>query len=263
MITFRSEFLNNYDTYTFSFSEYAILETDADITDIYSNGYLPYTGNISLKYPVFYLARSLRVDTEKFKDTSENRRVDRKSGISDLTITKIPLHQFDINNKDFINFCLDYANERFSGNAMSGHRFTYILNSGIATDIFEFRNGENNNLLGYVLAVLDENTFHYWFSFYNSDYLDNFPIGKWMMWKMIKWSKENDINHIYLGTAYGKKALYKIRDFKGLEFFNGNIWDNDLKKLKHLCKNDNYRKEKDLFKLSDNPNQYIETILKK
>ena len=263
MIIFRSEFLNNYDTYTFSFSEYAILENNSDIKDIYGNGFLPFTGDISIKHPVFYLARSIRVNTEDFKDSSENRRVDRKSGIPNASIKRIPLNRFDISDKDFINFCLDYANERFSGNAMSETRFTYILNSDIATDIFEFRDNNNDILLGYVLAVVDKNTFHYWFSFYNSDYLDIFPIGKWMMWKMIKWSKENGINHIYLGTAYGKKALYKIRDFKGLEYFDGNKWNKDLKKLKLLCKNDDEKKDKDYFKSLDNPNDYIETLLKK
>ncbi len=260
MKIFRSEFLNNYSTYTFSFAEYAISESKGDISDIYSKGFLPFTANTSINFPVFYLARSIRIDTLRFKDSSENRRVDRKSGLTNIQIAKIPLKEFDINNKQFLDFCINYAEERFSGNSMSIDRFKYILKCGIATDIFEFTS--EDKLLGYVLAVLNEDTLHYWFSFFDSSLLQSFPIGKWMMWKMIKWSKENDIKYIYLGTAYGKKALYKTRDFKALEYFDGNSWNDDLKQLKRLCKTDDIRKEGDFFKSLDNPNNYLESILK-
>ncbi|MDV7400299.1 hypothetical protein RZS08_53285, partial [Arthrospira platensis SPKY1] len=82
MKTFRSEFLNNYSTYTFAYAGYAVMESKEDIPLIYSKGYLPYTGNTELHYPVFYQARSLRVNTDLFEDSSENRRVERKiSGI--------------------------------------------------------------------------------------------------------------------------------------------------------------------------------------
>ncbi len=258
MKVFKSEFINDYNTYTFSYAEYAVMENSSDITNIYSNGFLPYTANVKINYPVFYLARSLRVNTSEFKDSSENRRVDRKSGILDTVISRTPLAEFDITSNEFIDFCLNYAGERFSGNAMNPDRFKYILSCGIATDIFEFR--KDNALLGYVIAVIYENTFHYWFSFFDSEYLNIFPIGKWMMWKMIKWSKENGIKYVYLGTTYGKKALYKIRDFKGLEFFNGNNWDNDLKRLKLLCKKDDEHRDTDYFKSLDNPNEYLDKI---
>ena len=44
--------------------------------------------------------------------------------------------------------------------------------------------------------------------------------------------------YIYLGTCYGEKALYKVRDFKGIEFYDGNKWMKDNKILKDLCKSD-------------------------
>ena len=43
---------------------------------------------------------------------------------------------------------------------------------------------------------------------------------------------------VYLGTCYGKKALYKVRDFKGIEFYDGNEWNDNVKVLKKLCKKD-------------------------
>ena len=261
MKIFKSEYSNNYNTYTFSFTEYALMENIDDIPKIYDQGFLPYTGNIKISYPIFYLSRSLRVNLSQFSDTSENKRVNKKFEDLSPEIQRIPLTSFDINDKNFIDFCLTYAKKKFSNNAMNEKRFLYILKNGLATDIFEFKDSSNGALLGFVLAVLNSNTFHYWFSFFNTDYKTNIPLGKWMMWKMIKWSKDKSMDYIYLGTAYGTKSLYKIRDFKGIEFFDGNIWNNDIKQLKSLCKSDSINKDQDFFKTINNPNKYLEQIL--
>ena len=263
MKIFKSEYLNDYSSYTFSYAEYAIKENDNDISGIYNKGYLPYTGKTDVNYPLFYLARSLRINLSKFMDSSENRRVNRKLNGAAPDIVRYDLRDFDIKDKKFIDFCMKYANERFSGNAMNPERFEYILNSGIATDIFKFSNPENDHLTGYVLAIVNDEIFHYWFSFYDTEYLESFPMGKWMMWRMIKWSQENKLKYIYLGTGYGTKSLYKIRDFKGLEYFDGNFWSSDIKLLKTLCKSDEENKEKDLFKIMENPNEYLKTIISK
>ncbi|HHH53222.1 MAG TPA: GNAT family N-acetyltransferase [Bacteroidetes bacterium] len=263
MKVFKSEYLNDYGNYSFGYTEYAIKENEEDITDIYLNGYLPYSANIKIKYPLFYLARSLRVKLSKFNDSSENRRINRKMEEIAPQIIRYNLSDFDIQNNEFIDFCMRYANERFSENVMSQQRFNNILNLGIATDIFEFINPQSNKPLGYVLAVINEEIFHYWFSFYNTELLNAVPIGKWLMWRMIKWSKENNLKYIFLGTGYGTKSLYKIRDFKGLEFFDGNFWNSDIKHLKTLCKADEEKKDRDQFKLLENPNEYLKTIISK
>ena len=58
------------------------------------------------------------------------------------------------------------------------------------------------------------------------------------MEKVIFYAKKNKMKFIYLGTCYGEKALYKVRDFKGIEYFDGVKWNNSIKTLKKLCKND-------------------------
>ena len=59
-----------------------------------------------------------------------------------------------------------------------------------------------------------------------------------MMEHIIHHAKKNYKKYIYLGTCYGKDSLYKVRDFKGIEFFDGNKWIDDIEKLKSFCKID-------------------------
>jgi hypothetical protein len=59
------------------------------------------------------------------------------------------------------------------------------------------------------------------------------------MFSVIDWAKQQNLQEVYLGTCYGEKAMYKMRDFKGLSFFDGNEWNADMKLLKSKCKTDN------------------------
>ena len=59
----------------------------------------------------------------------------------------------------------------------------------------------------------------------------------------------NNKKNIYLGTAYKPAALYKIRDHKGLEFWDGQKWNTDTKILKDWCQTDLEPKASDRFKL--------------
>ena len=79
---------------------------------------------------------------------------------------------------------------------------------------------------------------HYWYSFFDVAYLKSHSLGKWMMWRTIHWAKENNLDYVYLGTCYKEKALYKVRDHKGVEFFDGVRWNEDVELLKYLCKKD-------------------------
>jgi hypothetical protein len=70
---------------------------------------------------------------------------------------------------------------------------------------------------------------------------------------MIDWAYKNNLKYVYLGTSYGEKSLYKVRDFKGLSFFDGNRWNSDMKLLKNKCKSDKdlnkdyFKQDTDLF----------------
>ncbi len=246
MRIFYSEFNSNYSTYTFGYAVYAIADKQEEIEEIYEKGFLPYSADISKVEEIFYLCRSLRVRLSDFSDSSENKRINRKMEGLEPELECIALKDFDINNADFQAFCLHYAKERFVGGSLSQERWAYILKRGNGTHILRFRRG--GKVLGYVLVGLHGGAVHYWFSFYDLEISQDLPLGKWLMWRTIKWAQDEGREFVYLGTCYKESGLYKVRDHKGVEYFNGSGWSNDTVRLKELCKSDGGEHESDIFK---------------
>jgi len=245
MKIFFSEYQAQYASYTFSYAVYCLKEKDEELPQILEKGFLPYTDNLTIKKDIFYMARSVRINLEDFKDTSENKRVDRKIIPLNIELKVYKKREFTIDS--FLDFCLNYAGERFADGNMDRDRFNYIFNKSYFSHIFVFQSVDE--IYGYVFGSLIDNVFHYWYAFFNTGYMREYSLGKWMMWKIVSWAKESGLNYIYIGTAYKTKALYKIRDHKGIEFFDGFSWNNDTKLLKHLCRTDEEKfREQDILK---------------
>jgi leucyl-tRNA---protein transferase len=234
MKTFLSENTPDYSTYTFNYTMYAVKENQAELDEIYERGFLPYTGNTAIEREIFYLARSLRVNIANFDSTSENRRVCRLVEPLDIKLDVIAKSLFDLNDSVFKAFCGNYIAERIGDDNMSLERWDYILKQETGTHIFKFYN--ENKVFGYVLAAITPKAVQYWFAFFDTEYMRTHSLGKYMMWAAIDWAKQNQKQYVYLGTAYKPAALYKIRDHKGLEYFDGNGWNQDIKQLKHGVK---------------------------
>ncbi len=223
-----------YQDYTFNYAVYAI-PTNEELDLAYSMGFLPYTGNLSLEQCYFYLCRSLRIDLNKFEINSENKRVFKKIDPENVKLSVLTVQEF-LENKSAIKFCFDYIRERFPEKAMTEERFQYILNilEGLEVYQLEFQ----GRMIAYILIVQGEKSAHYWFSFYSLDLSKEIPVGKFSMTYMINHFKTKALDYLYLGTCYGTKSLYKARDYKGMEYFDGAGWNNSLQSLKVLCKND-------------------------
>lgn len=231
-----SEFNRQYQTYSFGYCLYACPEQVSEIPEAYDRGFLPYSADTSLAAPVFYLARSLRVSLHDFTDTSENRRVERKMLPLSISMQVEDRNSFRL-DKEIEQFCLAYAAERFAHQAMPASRLQYVLQHDLGNCFMTFR--REGELIGLVYGASYGEMFHYWFSFYDTQYLDAAaPLGKWMMWKAIHWAREQGKKYVYLGTCYGPSALYKVRDFKGLSFYDGLAWSADLLDLKTRCNQD-------------------------
>nr|MBS0037165.1 GNAT family N-acetyltransferase [Saprospiraceae bacterium] len=259
MRIFYSEFNPYYESYSFPYGVYAVPENREDITEVYESGFLPFTGDLRLKESVFYKARSLRVNLEKFEDGSENRRTAGK--FEGLNIVLKPLLKNPIENPDFRSFAMEYTDKRFKGGSMDENRLSYVLSRSYLSNTYLF--SLDKKPIAYLLAVENSDVFHYWFCFFDLSLSKQLPLGKFLMHRGIQLAMSKGCRHIYLGTCYGTHSLYKARDFKGVEFHDGNRWVNDLKLLKKKCAADseeNFRKL-DQFKSAKDPNQFIELII--
>lgn len=223
-----------YEDYTFLYAIYAVPEAQ-ELALAYSQGFLPYTGNLQLRPPHFYLCRSLRVDLEKFELGSENRRILNKLDANKIQHNILRIEHFQ-SDPSALAFCMRYIESRLPSGALRQERLTYILELLPALNVHQIKYEEV--LLGYVLMVETYRMCHYWFAFYNLELDLPVPLGKFLMTYMIEWGRKKENTHIYLGTCYQTKSLYKARDFKGIEYFDGSKWKSDLNHLKALCKRD-------------------------
>jgi hypothetical protein len=254
MKTFMSEFLTDYTTYTFGYTKYAIAESHSELDVIYGQGFLPYTGNLTLDQNIFYFCRSLRVDLASFEHNSENRRVLKRIEPLNIEVVIHDKSSFDFTNPEFEDFCIAYTHSRFYHEGMSTERFRYVMSRSYANKIFEFRS--EGKVIGYTLAVVTETFMHHWFCFFETELMnDQIPLGKYLMQFTIDRSKKQWLQYAYLWTCYKETGLYKVRDFKGVEFWDGNVRSKDTELIRVLCRTDNETKYKDNFK--NNPAYYL------
>ena len=257
MKIFFSESKADYATYTFNYGIYCLQENPDELDAILDQGFLPYSGNPQLTSDLFYLARSLRINAELHQETSENRRVNRKLEPENIQLEIVAKSDF-VRNDAFNLFCEAYAAERMNGQ-MPLERINYLFQRSTCTHLFCYT--KNEQPVGYVICALTETSLQYWFSFFDLRLMQNLPIGKWMMGHVIQWALQNGRQYIYLGTCYEEKSLYKIRDFKGLQFFDGYRWNADVALLKAKCKTDAARGFGDDLKLSEDMDGYLERHL--
>lgn len=255
MKIFYAESAPHYNSYTFPYGIYCLPETPEDYCEAYDSGFLPYTGNPDLRHSIFYKARSLRISLEKFDESSESRRLARKFGNISISIREGTKEL--MTDPVFLNFALEYASERFQKGELGRERLDYLLSRPYLTGIKIFALGDED--LAYLLYCAHGRHFHYWFSFYSLNFPNDLPLGKYVMWRSIHHAMEKGFKYIYLGTCYGSKSLYKARDFKGVEFHDGNIWIPNLKQLKTICKLDDENALicADRLKISEDQNAFI------
>jgi len=251
MRIFYAETAPDYSRYTFPYAVYGVWESPEDLDLLYENGFLPYSDIRFFRpeKPLFYKARSVRVDLAKFRLTSENRRIRRKTASLELTYEILPKSAVSLD--EMLPVMEPYIRERI-GEAMPAERVKYIYRYPLLNRIAVFY--ARSEPAGYVWLIENERLRHYWFAFFRTDFWET-GLGKRMMEQMITDAAETGKRRVYLGTCYGEKALYKVRDFKGVEFHDGNRWSKNSAVLKQKCKTDGYTVGDDL---KSNPEYYRE-----
>ncbi|MGC9602305.1 MAG: GNAT family N-acetyltransferase [Minisyncoccia bacterium] len=235
MKLFSSELGHNYGSYTFGYANYCEREQGDSLAHIYELGYLPYSGSPDVQN-IFYMARSARVPLPQFALTSENRRIAKKFD-GQFDKKRIPLAEFDINDEVFLSFCVEYFKIKHGERAAPRERIRYWLACGVITTIVEYCKA--GVPVAYVFEVEDAGMTHYWFSFYDLSFVRQ-SLGMWLMLDCIRDAAARGVEHYYLGTVYGAKALYKT-NFEPLEWWSGSEWIADTAKLKASARTDEER----------------------
>lgn len=231
MKIFSSEVAHNYDTYTFAYANYAELEAGDHLADIYALGYLPYSGSRGIKNTL-YMARSARVLLKEFVITSENRRIAKKFD-GRFSKERVPIGECTM-DETFYDFCLTYFKERHGERAMPRERLEFILHNSFISHIIVYKDGEQ--IVAYVFEMRDGSAGHYWYSFYELSLVRQ-SLGLWLMLDCIRDAKDAGLEHYYLGTVYGEKALYKT-NFEPLEWWDGEHWSGDVGLLRQRGRSD-------------------------
>lgn len=226
------EFGVRYATYEFGYSLMAERESADVLDDIYQKGFLPYSGNLAV-HNNFYMARSARVRARELALSSENRRIKSKFAQMPFTVDEFPAKDF-ADNAEFLEFCTNYFNARHGAGVMPTERLQFIMRFCPELMLVRFREGDA--VRAYVLEIRTASLRHYWFSFYDLSFAYK-SFGAYLMLASIEAAQSAGITHVYLGTVYGEKALYKT-NFGPLEFWDGNGWVEDVPALKSLARSD-------------------------
>jgi hypothetical protein len=203
-----------------------------DIDEIYDKGFVPFCSS-------FKMTRSVRVNISKFNLNSENRRVLRIAESYHLKSNIVEIKKCNFIYDDyFISDCIEFAKKHYvDGGELSKNKLISIYENPLITHVFTLEDESLQYPVGTVFLCKHANLIHYWHAFYDSKLVKNqhLPLGKYLMLSVISKSSELKCKYIYLGAAYDRHDLYKVNDWNGLEWWNGNFWDNDIKLLKKMC----------------------------
>ncbi|MFH1291656.1 MAG: hypothetical protein ABIH87_00445 [bacterium] len=175
-----------------------------------------------------YQTRGLRIDLSEFELNSENRRILKKTQDVKMRTCPVPYNNYHWSihklGKDF--YTTKFGHKTFSANKIK-ELMTDALKSNFNI-IFAY------NDLGYCISLQTIQLVHYCYPFYDLKKSDK-NMGLGMMLQAILYAKNNHKKYIYLGSASRPTDTYKLQ-FKGLEWFDGKDWKNNLDELKKILK---------------------------
>ena len=222
-----SECKSDYGSYVYPYAIWAIPESGETPAEFFARGFMPGTPNLER----FYLCRHLRVDLAKFQPSSENRRILRKgASVSGHLVAR---GEFDDSPARRQNWRA-YADARWGEGIMSEQRLDSLLAGKVITHVLQFRDPAGVEVGAAVLYLEEPAMAFYYYAFYDLNWL-NRSLGMYMMTWTVDFFARRGLRHLYLGTCYSERALYKAQ-FAGIEFFNGFKWAKDLDELKYLIR---------------------------
>lgn len=225
-----SEQNSDYDNYQFPYAVWAIPEAGETPADIFNAGFLPSARQLDR----FYLCRQVRVDLEKFKPSTENRRILRKGAGIEMKL--VPRDQFEYTPARR-QFFKTYADIKFGKDVMTFERLDGLFSAPIISHLLVFTDVATSKEIGVATLYLEDQALaFYYYAFYDLNYYAR-NLGMFMMTSAVALFAARGAKNLYLGTCYLESALYKTQ-FAGAEFFNGFRWSSNLKELKYILRRD-------------------------
>jgi arginyl-tRNA--protein-N-Asp/Glu arginylyltransferase len=259
-----SEQNSDYENYQFPYAVWAFPETGETPADIFNAGFLPSSRNLDR----FYLCRQVRVNLQKFKPSSENRRILRKGKGIGVELVSREKYDYSSGRREFFK---TYADIKFGKDVMTFERLDALFAAPIISHLLVFTDLETKKEIGVATIYLEGKSWwgeatdepplqnfgasrsargdarptklqegkslaFYYYAFYDLNYYAR-NLGMFMMTSAAALFAERGCKNLYLGTCYSDNALYKTQ-FAGAEFFNGFRWSDDLDELKFIIKRD-------------------------
>jgi arginyl-tRNA--protein-N-Asp/Glu arginylyltransferase len=225
-----SEQNSEYENYQFPYAIWAIPEAGETPADVFNAGFLPSSRFLDR----FYLCRQVRVNLQKFKPSSENRRILRKGAGIEVKLVPREKYNYTPERRQFFK---TYADIKFGKDVMSVERLDGLFSSPIISHLLTFTDTKTDAEVGVATLYLEGDALaFYYYAFYDLNYYSR-NLGMFMMTSAAKEFVARGARYLYLGTCYSDNALYKTQ-FTGSEFFNGFRWSSDLGELKFLLHRD-------------------------
>ncbi len=237
-----SEAKSDYGHYLYPYVIWALPEAGESPADLFNRGFLPASRHLDR----FYLCRNIRIKLADFKASSENRRILRKG--EGIQSRLVPRAEFDY-TPERRQFFKSYADAKFGADVMSFERLDGLFDAPVISHLLVFTDAQTGVEIGVAALYLEgeptpgqcqdgskRSLAFYYYGFYDLNYFQR-NLGMFMMTTAVTLFAERGFQHIYLGTCYSERALYKTQ-FAGAEFFNGVRWSEDLEELKFLVQRD-------------------------
>jgi arginyl-tRNA--protein-N-Asp/Glu arginylyltransferase len=202
--------------------------SDNSVEAVYNDGYV-FT---RIGKGAMNQTRSLRINLNKFELSSENRRVLNKTDGLNLSAQAIPYVKYEWT---IHKIGKEFYEKKFGKKIFSAQKIKELITNEAKSNfnkLFIYNKDQKN--IGYCIALETKNILHYCYPFYRlqTTYYGLQNIGIGMMLKAVIWAKENKKKYVYLGSMQRPGDIYKLQ-FAGLEWFDGNVWQGNLKKLKN------------------------------
>lgn len=188
------------------------LKTDQSIEDIYSSGLLPQRNDKN----VFYKDSSSRCDLSRFKLSSENRRILRKT--EKYTYQEYSLNDFEYSPsiQKTIHSWIKELGWDFPTSSVKNVFKNHIFNKVI---VWKNPDGE---VIAYAVSLISDHISHIAYLFY-SPTISHQDILIRIVLQFVIDSYEKGLTYTYLGRFSPTVGFYK-RNMPGFEYYNNSIW---------------------------------------